>query len=136
MESVQMPEINRLTQPNNQGNIQRQSQRNQDQIPNQNALRSRGQTSPSLTPMQKITPMLMSELYGFCLGNSIASIRDHGGDAWSIGAGIVLSSIAGIHVWTEYKRCTSKAQLAINGCLFALCAASAVVTTSHSYCKG
>ena len=140
MDGIQLHETSRLTQPNNEGNIREDSQQSQNQIPNQNSLDSVAQHGSVLIALQELRPQLMSGIYGYCLGAAVAALMDHS-DGVTIGAGVVLSSIAGLYALTVLKS-TPRTQTRIDRayvtrhvCLFLVCAASGVITTSHNYCE-
>ena len=139
MDGVQMYDTRLRAQPSNEGDIQGQSQQHQAQIPGGNVLEAVVQNRPSLTPLEEITPSLMSALYGICLGNGIAALRDHS-DGLTIGAGMILTSIAGLYA-CKLLRSTSRTEGSYNirettkyVAIFLLCAASGAITNTHNYC--
>ena len=139
MNGIHIHETSRLTQSNSKENIQGSNQQSQLQMPDQESLKSVGHHSPVLTPLEEIQPQLMTGVYGFCLGNAVAALKDHS-DGWSIGAGIILSSIAGYYALTVLKSSTKsetridRAYIARHVSIFLLCATSGVITNLHNYC--
>lgn len=139
MNPIQMHAISSVTQPNNEDNVDQDTQRYQIQMPNQNLLHLVTQERPRATPLDEVKPYFISGLFGYCLGNAVAALLDST-DGWTTGAGVILSTVAGLYALTTLGNVPrnetgiNKSYVVKHTSIFLLSAVSGCITNRNTFC--